>query len=125
MSFNNLLILITVLAGWVIGASYFLYISFRNIYTQKLLYLNEKFSKMNSEDISKHRISDLRKFRFTMEGEERYPPLVKNDYLKNTEYRELVNGLNNRRIRLDRIIKKTIFGYLGLLLLLVLSYWLF
>ncbi|MEO1098696.1 MAG: hypothetical protein AAFX57_13230 [Bacteroidota bacterium] len=125
MSFNNFLILITVIAGWIIGASYFLYVSFRNIYTQQLLYLNEKFSKMDSEEISKHKISDLRKFRFTMEGEERYPPLVNNDYLKNTEYRELVNGLNNRRIRLDRIIKKTIFGYLGLLLLLVLSYWLF
>lgn len=108
MTLDYLLIGITVLHLGIIGVYCFEYKHFRNIYTQKILFLNETFSGMSAQLIIEYRISGLRSFTITIQGEEPYPPSIKEAYLVNPEYKALTNELNARRLSLEKMLKKII-----------------
>lgn len=97
----------------------------RNIYTQKILYLNDRLSKLDEESLIKFRIERYIRIRPHLSYEDHYPPPIKEDYLKNPDYKKLQNSFRKLSRRLGKMAK--IFGliyaigmsFLGLLYLII------
>jgi len=101
------LILSMVLAIGVVLISYVLFTRFRNVYTQKVLFLNDEFKNLSTEQIVRYRIGRAKRFWAKLEFESLYPPKVITEYLVNEEYQNLIDRLSKKQSALPKIVKKT------------------
>ncbi len=88
------------------------YNSYRNIYTQKIIYMNDEMRKI--DDKLNYSISPFKKFKPRIKFEEEYPPIIKERNLQNPDYKFIVDSFNNYLIKRDRRIRRlsVIFGIL-------------
>lgn len=118
MEFNDVYILVTILAICSIGLTLSSLSYFRNIYTQKIIFLNKQLTKLNTEeDIIEYRISEFREFNINIKGGELYPPTVRSRFLINTEYNSLVEK-HQKHLRLtDKYIRLIVWFYFSSMVL--------
>lgn len=93
--------------------TYFLYTQKKNVYTQKVIYLNRKFSNIN--DVATAKMSKFPSFPIH-KGSNDYPPEIKREYMDNDIYRDIVN-----RFVYDIKRIKKMYYFISILFLLVLS----
>ncbi len=106
------LIAFTIVPIWIVVISYIQFTGFRNIYTQKIRFLNEEFSRLSEDQIGKYRIGKFKKFRQDMQFESLFPPKVIPENLINQEYENLVTKFNRKQTSLPKTVKTTLTGYL-------------
>lgn len=107
-----LLLVIVIVYGISILFLIINYNTFRNIYTQKVLFLNDELRKC--KDITKYSISSFKRFRTDIEFEDLYPPNIVSKNLQNANYKALVESFDNYLTTRDRRIKRlsAVFGIL-------------
>jgi hypothetical protein len=115
MTLEYWLIAATVAHGIVFFVKLFSFLEYRNIYTQKIMYLNNRLSEVR--DIENFEITALHEFKIARKGDVNYPPPFVKEYLKNPTYLQLINSLNRRRSNLRWLAGKLILSYLSILLI--------
>lgn len=106
MKFNDIYILVTVLVFCSIGMGLSPFLYFRNIYTQKILFLNEHLSRMTNEgEISSFRISNFYSWNIKILGESQYPPTINSKFLKNRDYKALIEEFQAKLTWIEKFVK--------------------
>ena len=103
---------------------YFWFLTLRNIYTQKILFLNERLSvkDLQSYDLAKEGLISFD--RITLEGEKMYPPPIIENNLANDSYKDSVLKLTSIKSNMLRKIKLASFILLPIIFILI-AIWVF
>jgi len=111
---------ITIVLGQVLFVCYLIYGALRNIFTQKVLFLNEELSRLPESEENKYKIGKYVRFRVRREYE--YPPRIKQKYSNHPEYRNLILKFEQRTKLLNSISINVLYVYCILLLILGVLY---
>jgi hypothetical protein len=108
MLLKLIFITLSVISGQIIFIFYLAHVYLRNIFIQKILYLNDVFKDLNSDEIKRFFIGKHIKFRYNIEFEEFNPPTKYSKYLVNESYSKLF-AKNEKRIQIFRKVAIVVF----------------
>ncbi len=109
------LIGLTVAHGVIFLFKLFLFLEYRNIYTQKIMYLNNCLSEV--KNLENFELSSFHEFKIARTGDIDYPPSIVEKYLRNPTYSQLIESFNKRRSNLKLLGRNLIFSYLFILVI--------